>query len=323
MIRISYIFQIVLLLVSGRLNGQDAPITTVSNAFACPGNAITIPVRVTSFSNIGSLSLKLQYDTSSFTFQTWNNTAGFPGLALNSSVPGMLVIGGYTDAPGGISLADNSIFFTITFLYHGGAGTLTWFDNGGSCEYTGPTPNFIPLNDIPTNQYYISGAVNPSLVADFTANTQLPGVNEPVIFTDLSAWYPTGWIWSFSPATYLFVNGTSATSKNPVVQFTNHGSYAVSLTVSTRNCSVFTYRTDWIHVGIPGLWTGELSSDWNTAANWHNWTIPNATSEVVIPPSALNWPEFPGNFTIGIQCIKLTIQGATSQMTVTGDFIIP
>ena len=321
--QIFYIFGFSILLFSGGLNAQDAPVTSITTAFACPGNTISVPVKVTSFYNIGSLSLKLQYSSSSFTFQTWDNTSGFPGLFLNSSVPGMLVIGGFTSTPGGISLSDNSIFFTVTFLYNGGTGNLTWFDNGGSCEYTGPAPTYSPLNDVPTSKYYINGEINPSLVADFTANTQLPGVNETVIFTDLSTWYPTGWIWSFSPATCLFVNGTSATSKNPEVLFTTNGSYSVSLTVSTRNCSVFTDRADWIHVGIPGLWTGQLSSDWNAAENWHNWVVPKATTDIVIPPAAINWPEFPGDFTIGIQCHKLTIQGATSQMTVTGDFIIP
>jgi hypothetical protein len=76
-------------------------------------------------------------------------------------------------------------------------------------------------------------------------------------------------------------------------------------------------------VGTPGLWTGELSSEWGTAANWHNWIVPDAGTAVVIPPVASNWPEYPGDFTVGLQCFNLTIEGSTGQLTVTGDFIIP
>jgi hypothetical protein len=76
-------------------------------------------------------------------------------------------------------------------------------------------------------------------------------------------------------------------------------------------------------VGNPGVWTGLISSNWNEDANWHNWIVPDASTDVVIPPDAENWPEYPGDFTIGIQCLNLTIQGTTGQMTVTGDFIIP
>ncbi len=68
--------------------------------------------------------------------------------------------------------------------------------------------------------------------ANFYADKTTCGLNETVSFTDVSTENPTSWSWSISPSYYTFVNGTSATSQNPQVQFTKSGSYGVTLYVS-------------------------------------------------------------------------------------------
>ncbi|MCR5724894.1 MAG: InlB B-repeat-containing protein, partial [Treponema sp.] len=41
----------------------------------------------------------------------------------------------------------------------------------------------------------------------------------------------------------------------------------------------------------PGaIWTGEVSDDWETAANWSGNEVPDATSEVIIPSGCTNYP---------------------------------
>jgi len=40
---------------------------------------------------------------------------------------------------------------------------------------------------------------------------------------------PTSWLWTITPNTFNFVNGTSASSQNPEVEFTAAGSYSVTL----------------------------------------------------------------------------------------------
>ncbi|HEY9114113.1 MAG TPA: GEVED domain-containing protein [Bacteroidales bacterium] len=65
--------------------------------------------------------------------------------------------------------------------------------------------------------------------SDFEADNTSPVVNQPVSFTDLTIDDPDSWFWSFDPATVEFVEGTSSTSQNPVVKFTDAGSYEVSL----------------------------------------------------------------------------------------------
>ncbi len=68
--------------------------------------------------------------------------------------------------------------------------------------------------------------------ADFTVSSQTTCEPQKISFTDASAFDPTGWVWSFSPNTVVFENGTGDTSRNPVVRFTAPGTYQVTLTAS-------------------------------------------------------------------------------------------
>ena len=69
-------------------------------------------------------------------------------------------------------------------------------------------------------------------IATFEASTTLPCLNDTVTFLDVSAGNPTSWSWSFMPNTVIFVEGTTASSQNPMVQFTDFGNYSVELTVT-------------------------------------------------------------------------------------------
>lgn len=312
------------LLVIGKITyTQNAPITYIHDTIACPGSVISVPVRVNSFNNIGSISLKLQYNTSSLIYQSWENTSLCPGLHINGFLAGTLVIGGFNSIPGGVSFPDSTIFFTVNFLYQGGTGTLTWFDNGASCEYAGPTPNYSVLNDIPTSAYYINGTITKSLNANFTANSLFPKVGDTVSFSDNSTGIINEWLWNFSPGTITPVNGTTLNSQNPSVTFDNNGPYTVKLTISNEGCSVSVTKTAFIHAGTAGLWTGIVSEDWNNVQNWHNWVLPDQLTNVVIPSVAPHYPDFPGDFTIGVQCYNLTIEGTGGVFTVQGNFVIP
>jgi hypothetical protein len=303
-------------------NGQNAPVSVISDAVVCPGSSVTIPVRVTNFKNIGSMGLKIQYNTQNLSFSSWSNVSGFPGLSLNASQPGMLVIAGFTFTTGGITLPDNSTFLSLTFNYSGGNTTIAWYENGPSCEWTGAAPSFPVLNDLPTATYYINGEISPSLIPAFASTNQLPLLNEAVTLLDQSTG-AASWSWNISPSGYTFVNGTSSTSQNPQVVFTGNGPYSVTLTVTNGSCVQILTRDEYIHAGTPGLWTGAYSSNWYDERNWHNWIVPDQNIDVVIPGSALFWPEFSGDFIVGTHCFNLTLQGIGSVLTVTGDFVLP
>jgi hypothetical protein len=311
-----------LLMLAGWLNAQNAPISVIKDTVACPGSEITVSVHVTGFSSIGSLSLRMQYNSTALTFVAFENSAGFPGFFLNNAGGGILIAGGYSISPLGFTIQDDSLFFTVTFVYNGGSGNISWIDNGPSCEYTGSFPNYTVLNDNPFSKYYINGKVSSSLTANFISSTQLPSLNDTVYFTDLSDGTPVGWIWNFLPDSLAYVNGTDQNSQNPQVKFLSTGAFSASLKVSTNSCSDMLNRDDYLHVGTSGLWTGQISPEWGNPLNWHNGLTPDATTNVVIPSFATNWPEYPENFTVGMQCFNLTIE-SNGQMTVTGDLIIP
>jgi PKD repeat protein len=73
------------------------------------------------------------------------------------------------------------------------------------------------------------------------SNTLIPAVNfgsdknilcqgEVVHFYDSTSNCPYGWNWEFSPNTVVFIDGTTASSQNPVVQFMVANTYDVKLT---------------------------------------------------------------------------------------------
>ncbi|MDQ6756613.1 MAG: T9SS type A sorting domain-containing protein [Bacteroidota bacterium] len=63
-----------------------------------------------------------------------------------------------------------------------------------------------------------------------------------------------------------------------------------------------------INGNFPALWTGVISTDWNTTGNWSDNTIPVATSNVTIPTGAANMPVLASGVTIN----NLTLQSATT-----------
>ncbi len=72
-------------------------------------------------------------------------------------------------------------------------------------------------------------------VANFEANKTTCVVGEDIQLEDLSAFGPTSWTWTISPASYSFVNGTNANSRNPELAFSAPGVYTISLLASNVN----------------------------------------------------------------------------------------
>ncbi|MCF8368843.1 MAG: PKD domain-containing protein [Bacteroidales bacterium] len=158
-------------------------------------------------------------------------------------------------------------------------------------------------------------------VADFIADETKPAINQTVNFTDLSTGTPTSWSWSFNPATVTFVGGSNAASQNPQVQFNAAGYYSATLVATNIYGNGTEIKTDYLLVGTPGNWTGNVSSDWTDALNWENLTVPSASDDVSIPSYSPNWPAFIGDFVVGLDCNNMTMQGA-SEFTVNGGILI-
>lgn len=160
-----------------------------------------------------------------------------------------------------------------------------------------------------------------ALAANFAANTTTPLPGETVTFGDLTTAGPLSWTWSFSPDLVIYQDGTSSSSRNPRVSFDTTAYYTVSLNVSDGSSSDTEIKTNYIHAYSPGLWTGSVSSEWNTAANWDGALPPTAATNVTILSAASNWPVFTGDLALGNQCGSMVIQGS-AQMIITGSLTI-
>ncbi len=67
---------------------------------------------------------------------------------------------------------------------------------------------------------------------NFSTSNTLPCLNEIVTLTDQSSGNPFSWLWSISPSTFEFVDGTNSSSQNPHIKFTAYGDYEISLTAT-------------------------------------------------------------------------------------------
>jgi hypothetical protein len=152
---------ICVILASGQFTSfaQNAPVSTAAIVGNAVPGTIDVPLTVTGFTSIGAVSLSIDYDYSVLHF-----TGGTPNALLSSFPTGDqdLATGYHRITMGwfgttGVSLPDGSTIMTLHFTYINGISTLTWYDNGPSCEFT--DANYNVLNDTPTADYYINGYV--------------------------------------------------------------------------------------------------------------------------------------------------------------------
>ncbi|MBN1927676.1 MAG: S8 family serine peptidase, partial [Prolixibacteraceae bacterium] len=128
----------------------------------------------------------------------------------------------------------------------GGATYRITVDNDGTLSGGLPQPFSLILSGI-------ESTIAP--VANFIADNTTPFIDEAVNFTDLSSNIPTSWTWAITPGTYTFIEGTSASSQNPVITFQDEGKYTVTLTAANSIDSDIEQKTDYITVSNCGLFS--------------------------------------------------------------------
>ncbi|MFZ0280033.1 MAG: T9SS type A sorting domain-containing protein [Bacteroidales bacterium] len=141
---------------------QNAPVTTIASIRnPVPGQMITIPVTVTGFVNIGSISLSIDFDNTMMNFVSAEinpviSAVRMPEVGDNDMGKGMhrLILGWFG---GSVTLPDSSWVVKYVFTYISGTPSLSWFDNGPSTAYTDPSGYF--LNDTPSVDYYSDGNI--------------------------------------------------------------------------------------------------------------------------------------------------------------------
>ena len=149
--------------IHGAVTNHPAPVTLAPIITGAVPGQVSVPVKVTGFSDIGALTLRLQYNSDVLTYI---------GFTQNSQLPGSIEIGNnagtgslynidilWFGTPFG--LPDSSILLTLVFTYSNTSGTdysdLVWIDNGPSCEFS--DGQYHVLYDLPTTGFYKNGLV--------------------------------------------------------------------------------------------------------------------------------------------------------------------
>jgi len=222
---------------------------------------------------------------------------------------GSIMLNGYNEIALGYSIASSTLYPGIRYCGQSAAAYASansTMDVAESTIFTGTTyqPNYNRWGDYTSmqidpeddetfwyvNQYsYYTGSGsypysrktkianfqigNIILTANFVVSNPKPQTCSPVTFTDVSFGSPASWSWSISPSSFHFINGTSSSSQNPQVQFTQAGSYSVTLIVSNGGTGDTIQKPDFIEVldcGFPTLPFTEDFSDGVIPPCWKN-----------------------------------------------------
>ncbi len=271
---------------------SEAPVTVAPQLSVVPGTQVSIPVRVSGFQLIGSFSLNLQYDPAVLSFISFNNDAGFPGMEVDGSQPGSILVSGFVpEGDTALSLADNAVFFTLNFDYISGSSALNWMDNGASCEYNGSLPVYPLLNDSPQAIYYLDGMVTESNLPGgaglIAGPAQLCAGTPPVNYSVEEINYASAYIWEV-PEGALILSGQNT---NAIVVDFGSGVLSGNISVYGSNAygngipsSIIVTVSD--HPATAGLVTGiwevcqgesgyAYSVDVIPSATSYNWLIPD------------------------------------------------
>ncbi len=252
----------------------SSPVTVTYNIPAVPNTQVAVPVDAKTFTNIKSLSLRLDYDPTYALYSSFSNVnAALSGMQVNdvSISPSLhkIMITWSNATP--VSLLPDSRLVDLVFTYSSGTVYLTWnnTDNGGQdCRYLDAAGN--PLLDTPTWFCYHNGSIyqGRSITGAFsynnTTNTPLDSLHVFLLKDNVkedSVWTNTQGHYGFAgknSGTYIIqaktnkswqgVNGTDAakilrhfTGLEPLTE-------PVRLQAADANNNVFINSTDALQV---------------------------------------------------------------------------
>jgi hypothetical protein len=159
--KIIYILSCLFILGLSGLNAQNAPIMTMGQVTQA-GNVTYVPVTVSNFTNIAAFNLKIQFDGTILELTNISlGPAVYPtgGISFNNSVPGIVTIGWYGNPS--LSLSNGSVLLFLHFdkIADGFTDVVFVDDNNSlSCLFY-DYPNYTPLNDSPSEDFYVNGSV--------------------------------------------------------------------------------------------------------------------------------------------------------------------
>jgi len=100
-------------------------VTTIDSAIACTGDQIIIPVRVTNFIDVASLSHRLTFDTAVLTYTAYQNVNPvLTGFFLANGIEGNFAASWFNFVVG--ATIPDGILYEIVFTYNGGNTCIQW-----------------------------------------------------------------------------------------------------------------------------------------------------------------------------------------------------
>jgi len=158
-----FITILVIILLPFLMKGQNAPVTTAGSAQTCPNGVVNVPLTVTGFNQIASITLRLDFNPNYLTYNGCSNInpslSGFfvNEIIVSSSLHKVMMVWSSMAA---VTLADGAKLMDLSFTSLNESSEIIFNNtaNGGSdCEYS--DVNMTPLNDIPTSNYYINSVI--------------------------------------------------------------------------------------------------------------------------------------------------------------------
>ena len=139
-------------------------------------------------------------------------------------------------------------------------------------------------SDIALDDFSIA-EVNVAPLADFTSTPDNTCVQQTVTFTDISQPAASNWIWTITPSTFSFVNGTNANSQNPEVEFLAIGNYNVKLVVSNAFGTDSVLKSNTISISNGSALP--VTEDFAGTVPSTGWSITNPDSDITWEKSAM------------------------------------
>jgi PKD repeat protein len=158
-------------------------------------------------------------------------------------------------------------------------------------------------------------------VAGFSASATAGTVSTIFTLTDTSRNTPTAWAWRITPNTYTFVGGTSATSRNPQIQFTAAGAYTVKLVASNAAGADSVSRPAYITVTAAATTTRPVAGFSASATAGTVSTIFTLTDTSRNTPTAWAWSITPNTYTF-VGGTSATSRNPQIQFTAVGAYTV-
>ncbi len=188
--------------LNGGISNRTAPVT-MAPVFSTPSpGPFPVVITVNGFTNIGALTLWMEYDPAVITYlNSYTKNPAFGSSFLVGDMAGfgtkrLIVIQWYGSV---VSLANGATLCTLSFNYPSAscdACPLSWYDNGPSCEYADGSDVLI---DMPQSTYYQDGYLPEALQYMWTGTTSsawddpsnwnacgIPDITRNVIIPDVS-----------------------------------------------------------------------------------------------------------------------------------------